>query len=171
MIWQKTSPYQTSWSWAGAQSRLRQLDCKSKFSQRDISLRLSFSLVWNLASHLRLTYNLSLSKTTLDKNNWDQKIFGPNTVTLEKFGEKKILKSKTFWYKILILKKIGFIRFPRCPKSFLSKKCVVKKNFGSKTILGPKSFESKEIWSLKKFWLKKIGSKWNYHLKILLKDF
>ena len=29
----------TSWSWAGAQSRLRQLDCKFKFSQMGISLK------------------------------------------------------------------------------------------------------------------------------------
>ena len=46
----------TSWSWAGAQSRLRQLDSKLKFSEMDISLRLSFSLVWNLAYHLRVTW-------------------------------------------------------------------------------------------------------------------
>ena len=68
-----------SWSRAGAQSRLRQLDCKYKFSRMDISLKLIFSLVCNLASHLSVTYMISPSKTTLDG---------------EKIGSKKILMKK-----------------------------------------------------------------------------
>ena len=37
----------TSWSWAGAQLRLRQWELKYKFGQMDISLIWSFSSVWN----------------------------------------------------------------------------------------------------------------------------
>ena len=91
---------------AGAQSRLRQLDCKYKFSQMDISLKLIFSLVCNLASHLRVTYMFSPSKTTLDgekigsKKNIDEKIWtikmlGPK-IWIKKIRSKKCEATQIF---------------------------------------------------------------------------
>ena len=72
----------------------------------------------------------------MDENNWDQKKFGPKSVRLEKFDEKKILSPKHFNLKFLVSKnwvlKILRVKKLHVKKRFWSKKCLVQKNFGPK---------------------------------------
>ena len=170
----------TSWSWAGAQSRLRQLDCNFKFGQMDISFRLSFSLVWIWllieglfkfwASQSQHWMKKLGTKTCWSKNLWSKrckarnvwwekngssKHFDVNCLDKEKLGLEKKWSKTYFFQKMSGSKKLGWSQKIVGPKKYLLKKCrsknLVQKNFGSKRIL-----VQKESWSKKNFGPKRI---------------